>query len=226
MKKKNGFTLIELLAMLVVLGVLIGITIPNITGILGTQRINAFKADANSLVERAKIKVEKDPLVDKPKTDECLVLTMDYLNDNDDFGSAPYGGLYHSWDSFVIYTKKEVSTGVYKYKYYVRLVEEFDGKYYSLDVKKDDAHLSLVDVDDINDLKVSNYVVIEDVYGLSRNKIQSVNILNDHSDATRTFIGDTCGFITTTDYHVVNRSAEEPSGGEVPEEDDDTDDGD
>ena len=42
MKNNKGFTLVELLAMLVVLGILIGISVPNITGILNQQRETAF----------------------------------------------------------------------------------------------------------------------------------------------------------------------------------------
>ena len=41
MKLKNrGFTLVELLAMLVVLGILMAVTIPNITGILNQSKEN------------------------------------------------------------------------------------------------------------------------------------------------------------------------------------------
>ena len=50
MNKRKGFTLVELLAMLVVLGILMAVAIPNITGILGNQRVNGLKADAESLI--------------------------------------------------------------------------------------------------------------------------------------------------------------------------------
>ena len=40
MKNNKGFTLVELLAMLVVLGILIGVAIPNIVGMVENQRIN------------------------------------------------------------------------------------------------------------------------------------------------------------------------------------------
>ena len=61
--KNKGFTLVELLAMLVVMGILIGIAIPNISGIVGKQKENAFKSDINSLVERVKVKVAKEPKI-------------------------------------------------------------------------------------------------------------------------------------------------------------------
>ena len=81
--KNKGFTLVELLAMLVVLGVLMTVTIPNIAGILGNQKKNIIKNDATTMVETAKVKVARG-YVKKPKNNnECVVMSLNYLNDND-----------------------------------------------------------------------------------------------------------------------------------------------
>lgn len=132
MRNNKGFTLVELLAMLVVLGILMGVTIPNITGILTQSKQNALIEDATKMVESAKIKyATRKNGVDKiPRLQDgnCAVFTLDYLNDNEDIGKGPNDGIYLDHDSYVV-LKKEGS----KNKYYVRLVEEKDSKYSGID---------------------------------------------------------------------------------------------
>lgn len=130
MKNNRGFTLVELLAMLVVLGIIMGVTIPNITGILSQSKKTAFIADANKMVETAKIKIvthkngssaEKIPRI---KSGECIVLTLNYLNDNEDIGKGPNDGAYLEYESYVIYKRNGN-----KNEYYVRLIEKNGDKY-------------------------------------------------------------------------------------------------
>ena len=52
----KGFTLVEILAMLVVLGILMVITIPNVTGILANNKFKVMKADADKTLDTAKIR--------------------------------------------------------------------------------------------------------------------------------------------------------------------------
>lgn len=133
MRNNKGFTLVELLAMLVVLGILMGVTIPNITGILTQSKQNALIEDATKMVESAKIKyaTRKNGLDKIPRltaTKPCAVFTLDYLNDNEDIGKGPNDGTYLEYDSYVV-LKKEGN----KNKYYVRLVEKKDDKYSGID---------------------------------------------------------------------------------------------
>ena len=128
MKLKNrGFTLVELLAMLVVLGILMAVTIPNITGILNQSKENIIKEDVNKMVDFTKVKIESKN-IKKPSKGKCLIFTLDYLDDNDDFKSGPNDGKYNKLDSFVI-VKREYN----KYKYYVRLIENVNGKKYGVE---------------------------------------------------------------------------------------------
>ena len=129
MKLTNkGFTLVELLAMLVVLGIIMAVTVPNISGILSSQKTNVLKEDVSKMVDSAKIKVASESNIKKPKNGKCLVFTLKYLNSNDDFKSGPNGGLYDMYGSFVI-VKREGS----RYKYYVRLAEKTEqGDYYGV----------------------------------------------------------------------------------------------
>lgn len=137
MRSNKGFTLVEVLAMLVVLGILMGITIPNITGILGKSKENSIIADATKMVESAKIKITTHKTgyekLEKLGDKQCGVLSLDYLNSNEDIGNGPNDGSYLSYDSYVLYTLVDVGGGSKKYKYYVRLIEEKETKYYGID---------------------------------------------------------------------------------------------
>lgn len=120
--KKNGFTLVELLAMLVVLGIIMVIAIPNITGMIQNQKLDLLKSDATNMVESARMRASKEKIV-KPKKNECIVFSLNYLDNNDNILKGPNGGNYDRFDSLVVYTRKGN-----EYVYYVRLVEEYKGK--------------------------------------------------------------------------------------------------
>ena len=114
---RRGFTLVELLVMMVVLGLLIGVAVPNVTGIVATQKANSFKDDAVKLINDAKVIVTTEKM-SKPADGESLVFTLDYLDASNQIKKGPYGGEYSRNDSYVIY-KRDGN----QYTYYVRLVE-------------------------------------------------------------------------------------------------------
>ena len=130
--KKRGFTLVELLVMLVVLGILTAITIPNVVGILQNNREDAMFDDAYRLYE---LVLAKDAVTKiKPTSDSvCKKITMESLDLNQDFKSSPNGGTYNKEDSYVL-IKRVTDAGVIKYKYCVRIVEEKDGEKYGIDL--------------------------------------------------------------------------------------------
>ena len=188
MKKEKGFTLVELLAMLVILGILIGITIPNVTGILKNQKLNIIKTDATNMVERAKTKIAKDSKIIKPAVGHCLIFTLNYLNDHDEFDKGPNGGTYDEFESFVLYTRVNSSGGTTKFKYYVRLVEKTDSGNFGF---------NLEDIDNISELKNDNIIKLSSLYGLTKNRTDSVGILNGTSD-----ISAKCATLVNDDYYI------------------------
>lgn len=107
MMKKNAFTLIELLAVIVVIGLIMLIAVPNIVGISTGVRKDQMLDDAKKLISLAKYKVNTDyEIKNLTKTGICVsgVCTMgfDFLNINGDLGDDPDGGTYSS-TSKVIY---------------------------------------------------------------------------------------------------------------------------
>ena len=132
--KKNGFTLVELLDMLVVLGILMAVAVPNITGILRANKLNVVKSDAIKMMDTAKVKMSTEKKIEKPGVGECVVFALNYLNDSEDITQGPNGGNYLQFDSFVVVTKRTTATGQ-QYEYYVRLIEEVKGsKYFGINL--------------------------------------------------------------------------------------------
>lgn len=146
--KKNGFTLVELLAMLVILGIVIAIAIPNISGMLQNQKLGMIKNDAVSMVEAAKMKASKERFMYKPKKNECVLFSLNYLNENDNIVKGPNGGEYDMFDSVVLYTRKGN-----KYVYYVRLVENYNGKRTGIHLLESSniSSLQSIDIEEVDD---------------------------------------------------------------------------
>ena len=135
---QKGFTLVEILATLIVLAVLMAITVPNITGIIASNKQSVGKEDVSKMISgvRARIK-RKEALYPKSK-DACNIFTLDFIDMNDDFKKAVNGGTYNKTESFVVVAKREISSTwnssrsaydyKYEYKYYVRILEEKNDK--------------------------------------------------------------------------------------------------
>ena len=130
----RGFTLVEILAMLVVLGVLMAITIPNITGIMNNNKLTITYEDANKLVESAKTQIVADRSLKLKSAGDCIVFTMDYLDRNDDFKMATNGGTYDKYASFVVARRVDKGSGVVADEYYVRLVEVTDDAKFGIEL--------------------------------------------------------------------------------------------
>ena len=135
---RKGFTLVELLVMLVVLSVLIGIAVPNITGILRDNKNSMTLDDANRMLDSARVKATTEPKVLELEYDgDCTVLRLSYLDKNDDYKKGPNDGSYDKSESFVvIQLKKEYIDGREEidYQYFVRLIEKKGDKLYGINM--------------------------------------------------------------------------------------------
>lgn len=121
---RKGFTLVELIAMMVVIGILMAITIPNISGIIKKNREDQAIEDINKMVSNVKAKLDSGK-VEKPKVNECVVFTLKSADTNDDVGNGLNGGVYDPLGTFVVATRKplEGEAATSEYKYYFHLYE-------------------------------------------------------------------------------------------------------
>lgn len=183
MKNNKGFTLVELLAMLVVLGILIGVAIPNIVGMVENQRINVYKNDAINMVSLTKNQIAKMEFSEKPGNNECSIFTLKYLSEfTSEIEKGPNGQLYLPYDSIVIYARKNN-----EYKYYIRLVEQTGTR---------GVGIALTNYDNLGDFDKS-YIKYVNKYGFNENEDTVRSLINDTSNTNTQTIRNVCGTLKT-----------------------------
>jgi len=118
---KKGFTLIELLAVVIILGVIMTIAVPNVLTMLDKNKKETFLEHAKTMVNQAEYTLRKDTSIDYPEVNgDAVLLTLEYLN-TDDISESPYNTNYSPSRSFVAIVNK-TDGGVTEYQYYVHLV--------------------------------------------------------------------------------------------------------
>lgn len=100
MKKRNGFTLIELLAVIVILGIIMMIAIPNVISTVEKQEKNSYISDASKLITMAKYALRTNTDIPYPDPDQVVILYFSYI-DNGDIETDPEGRTYDSEQSYV-----------------------------------------------------------------------------------------------------------------------------
>ena len=72
---QKGFTLVELLATLLIIGVVMGVTIPNVTGIFNQNKVTTYAEDAKKLRTSAEYMFRGNSAVTKPvANNDCIAI--------------------------------------------------------------------------------------------------------------------------------------------------------
>lgn len=135
---RKGFTMVELIAMMTVLAILMAIAVPNISGILKSNKESIQVEDINKMIETAKRKLNNNEAAYPPKEEAgdikkyCTVITLNALNDNGDFTKGVNDGEYQGDKSYIVIKRIDNSNGTYTYEYYIKLVEKKNNKYFSM----------------------------------------------------------------------------------------------
>ena len=93
MRKNKGFTLIELLAVIVILGVIMLIAVPNIVSTLDKNKKESFIEDAKQMIGSAEYKLRVDKSIEYPNNDDIVILRLSSL-DSSTLDESPYGTFY------------------------------------------------------------------------------------------------------------------------------------
>lgn len=122
MKNKKGFTLIELLAVVVILGVIMTIAIPNVTATIDKNKKETFIEDAIKIVSAAEYKIRSDTKIKYPDQNSITVISLEQIG-TDEIEMSPFETYYSKKYSFVAITKELSDTGEeFEYVYSIHLV--------------------------------------------------------------------------------------------------------
>ncbi len=117
---KRGFTLIELLAVIIILGIIMMIAIPNVVGMIDRNRRNTIVEDAKKMINQAEYTLRKNTDIEYPSEGKAIILTLQFLN-TADISETPYDTKYSPERSFVAIVNS-TENGITEYKYYVHLI--------------------------------------------------------------------------------------------------------
>lgn len=121
MLNNKGYTLVELLATMIILGIVMAVTIPNISGISTQNKITTYAEDAKKFKSSAEYMIRGDDTIEKPKENhQCVIVNLKYLHGND-YDHPPYGGRYMMEHSVMVMVKLDN-----RYEYFIQIVEEFN----------------------------------------------------------------------------------------------------
>ncbi len=93
MTSKKGFTLVELIVIIVIIGVILVFTLPNITSVLERNKKEQMIADAKDMVDKAKNKMIKT--ADYPTGSDCKSFKLSDIDEREEIKTSPYGNSYN-----------------------------------------------------------------------------------------------------------------------------------
>ena len=167
MKNKKGFTLIELLAVIVILGILLAIAIPNVSKYINSSRKDTFITNVQSYTKAARQEsISLSNSYQLPvNTDDAIVITFHALEKAIESGgkTSPYGGTWWTDSnenlSYVVIVNGGTADNP-DYKYYVAAI---DSKGYAIGDPDTTSSSAILD----KDLKQKNVVHVGANAGIS-----------------------------------------------------------
>lgn len=94
MKNRKGFTLIELLAVIIILGILLGIAIPKVSQYINKTRKDGFVSVAKLAIEAARLDLTSEIFVLPIQSNDVTIITQNIISFEDKSDKSSFGGKY------------------------------------------------------------------------------------------------------------------------------------
>lgn len=122
MKNKKGFTLVEVIAVIIIIGILMLIAVPNVTGYILSSRKASFATDVHAYIETIRAEYESREYGPYLSDEEIMIVPIEIVVlEKGDSGKTPFGNYDYSKSYVVIVPEKN------GYQFYANVVD--DAKY-------------------------------------------------------------------------------------------------
>ena len=119
MKNKKGFTLVEVIAVIIIIGILMLIAVPNVTGYIRTSRNATYSADVLAFIETIKSKYEMreyGPLLDD---NEIMIVPIKSVTfEKGSESESPFGKYDYNRSYIIIVPENQ------KYSFYATVIDD------------------------------------------------------------------------------------------------------
>ena len=123
MKNKKGFTLIELLAVIIILGVLLGIAIPQVTKYITKSKKDSFISSAMLFIETARNDATSEIYPLPINANDVVIISLDLIKTEKAQTKSSFGGKFLYNKSYVAIVNIGTGTDP-EYKYYFAAQDE------------------------------------------------------------------------------------------------------
>ena len=185
---KKGFTLIELLAVIVILGILLGVAIPAVSRYISDSRKKSFASEAKLYIDAVRDDITSEAYPAPIGKNEVTIVTFDKIKTEKGTERSAFGGKYLYNKSYVAVIN--VGETDPEYKYYVAVQ---DSKDYALPLTEEkDVSYKLVKAKAKNKMEVTIMSLCGNPEGVTSN-YGGISGLPSGSWNATVYSSDKCG---------------------------------